>query len=58
MSDVKADQTTMELGAEAGGLESVEKFEFAPIKGYPMLNWRGKRPMRADFLRCSLCHPV
>jgi DNA modification methylase len=44
MSDVKADQTTMELGAEAGGLASVEKFEFAPIKGYPMLNWRGKRP--------------
>lgn len=25
-------------------LESVEKYEFEPIKGYPMLNWRGKRP--------------
>jgi DNA modification methylase len=23
---------------------SVEKYEFEPIKGYPMLNWRGKRP--------------
>ena len=44
MSDVKADQTAMDLGAETGGLESVEKFQFAPIKGYPMLNWRGKRP--------------
>jgi adenine-specific DNA-methyltransferase len=44
MSDVKADQTAMDLGAETGGVESVEKFQFAPIKGYPMLNWRGKRP--------------
>jgi adenine-specific DNA-methyltransferase len=44
MSDVKADQTAMNLGAETGGVESVEKFQFAPIKGYPMLNWRGKRP--------------
>lgn len=44
MSDVKADQTAMELGAETGGVENVEKFQFAPIKGYPMLNWRGKRP--------------
>lgn len=25
-------------------LDSVEKYEFDPIKGYPMLNWRGKRP--------------
>ncbi len=25
-------------------LDSVEKYEFEPIKGYPMLNWRGKRP--------------
>lgn len=23
---------------------TVEKYEFEPIKGYPMLNWRGKRP--------------
>lgn len=44
MSDVTADQTAMDLGAEAASLESVEKFQFAPIKGYPMLNWRGKRP--------------
>ena len=44
MSDVKTDQTAMDLGAEGASLESVEKFQFAPIKGYPMLNWRGKRP--------------
>lgn len=25
-------------------VERVEEFEFEPIKGYPMLNWRGKRP--------------
>ena len=25
-------------------IDRVEKFEFEPIKGYPMLNWRGKRP--------------
>ena len=44
MSDVKADQTAMDLGAETGGVENVDKFQFAPIKGYPTLNWRGKRP--------------
>ena len=25
-------------------VESVENYQFEPIKGYPMLNWRGKRP--------------
>ena len=25
-------------------IESVEEFKFEPIKGQPMLNWRGKRP--------------
>ena len=25
-------------------VERVEEFKFEPIKGYPMLNWRGKRP--------------
>lgn len=25
-------------------LETVEKYQFEPIKGYPMLNWKGKRP--------------
>ncbi len=26
------------------GTTNVEKYAFEPIKGYPMLNWRGKRP--------------
>jgi len=25
-------------------VENVEDYKFEPIKGYPMLNWRGKRP--------------
>jgi len=28
-------------------LETVDKYEFEPIKGYPMLNWKGKRPFRS-----------
>ena len=27
-------------------VDSVEKYKFEPIKGYPMLNWHGKRPFR------------
>ncbi len=26
---------------------NVEHYEFEPIKGYPMLNWKGKRPFRS-----------
>jgi hypothetical protein len=26
------------------GVDSVEDYTFEPIKGYPMLNWQGKRP--------------
>ncbi|KYG33626.1 site-specific DNA-methyltransferase [Priestia endophytica] len=26
---------------------SIEQYEFEPIKGYPMLNWKGKRPFRS-----------
>ncbi len=26
---------------------NVESYEFEPIKGYPMLNWKGKRPFRS-----------
>lgn len=44
MSEDKAGQAAMELGATAGGVEKVEKYAFAPVKGYPMLSWRGKRP--------------
>lgn len=28
-------------------IENVENYEFEPIKGYPMLNWKGKRPFRS-----------
>lgn len=28
----------------SGGTNSVEKYKFEPIKGYPMLHWNGKRP--------------
>lgn len=33
----------LDLRAEQN-IESVEEFKFEPIKGQPMLNWRGKRP--------------
>ena len=40
-----AEQNQNSLGLEdTGGLENVNEFKFEPIKGYPMLNWRGKRP--------------
>jgi site-specific DNA-methyltransferase (adenine-specific)/adenine-specific DNA-methyltransferase len=47
MDDKKIGQEEMDLGEAAGGVASVEKYEFAPIKGYPMLNWRGKRPFNS-----------
>lgn len=40
MSD---DQDKLELN-EQQSQGSVEGYKFQPIKGYPMLNWRGKRP--------------
>lgn len=36
-------QESLQLATE-GNATNVEKYEFEPIKGYPMLNWRGKRP--------------
>ena len=27
--------------------KSVEEYKFEPIKGFPMLNWKGKRPFTA-----------
>lgn len=39
------EQEKMDLGPVAAGeVSSVEGYKFQPIKGYPMLNWRGKRP--------------
>lgn len=37
-------QENLQLVAPNDGAINVEKYEFEPIKGYPMLNWRGKRP--------------
>ena len=37
-------QASLELSDGGKAVESVEKYQFEPIKGYPMLNWRGKRP--------------
>jgi len=37
-------QENLQLTTPDGGTTQVEKYEFEPIKGYPMLNWRGKRP--------------
>jgi DNA modification methylase len=37
-------QENLQLTTSDSGTTNVEKYEFEPIKGYPMLNWRGKRP--------------
>ena len=43
MSDSTVKQNKLNL-EDVGSKANVEKFEFSPIKGYPTLNWRGKRP--------------
>jgi len=40
-------QESLQLATPDGGTSNVEKYEFEPIKGYPMLNWRGKRPFNS-----------
>lgn len=40
-------QDQLDLAQPAGETTNVEKYEFEPIQGYPMLNWRGKRPFRS-----------
>lgn len=44
MSKTTPAQDNLPLATPDGGTTNVEKYEFEPIKGYPMLNWRGKRP--------------
>ena len=44
MSKTTPAQDSLQLATLDGGTTNVEKYEFEPIKGYPMLNWRGKRP--------------
>ena len=40
----KTEPPKLDFGIPDGGPASVDKIEFEPIKGYPMLSWRGKRP--------------
>lgn len=40
------EQDKLSLNAEQK-IESVEELKFEPIKGYPMLHWKGKRPFTA-----------
>ena len=42
-----SDQQKLELERPNNGLLDVDKYDFEPIQGYPMLNWRGKRPFRS-----------
>jgi len=44
MSKNTPPQESLQLATPDRGTTNVEKYEFEPIKGYPMLNWRGKRP--------------
>ncbi len=44
MSDINPAQKTLHMATPDGVSTNVEKYAFEPIKGYPMLNWRGKRP--------------
>lgn len=41
------DQPDLGLTQPAGATTAVDTYEFEPIQGYPMLNWRGKRPFRS-----------
>lgn len=40
----ESDQTTIDLETPSQPMVRLEDYQFEPIKGYPMLNWRGKRP--------------
>ncbi len=40
-------QEKLQLAAPAGGTTNVENYRFEPIKAYPMLDWRGKRPFNS-----------
>ena len=47
MKEQQPAQPSLQLAVPETGATNVEKYEFQPIKGYPMLNWRGKRPFTA-----------
>ena len=41
-----AEQGKLDIQAEKK-LDTVEEYQFEPIKGYPMLHWKGKRPFNS-----------
>lgn len=47
MSNTEPVQNGLQLPTTDNGTTNVEKYELEPIKGYPMLSWRGKRPFTA-----------
>ena len=44
MTAFSPEQSSLQLPQANASVNDVEKYKFEPIKGYPMLNWRGKRP--------------
>lgn len=40
-------QVSLELPNDSSTVEKVNEYKFEPIKGFPMLNWRGKRPFNS-----------
>ncbi len=44
MSTDNKQQSALDLPDQSTGVKNVNEYKFEPIKGYPMLNWRGKRP--------------
>lgn len=44
MENKNSVQNSFNLDLNENDVQNAENYEFEPIKGYPMLNWRGKRP--------------
>lgn len=45
--DAPPAQDNLPLGLADAGPTNVDQHRFSPVKGYPMLNWRGKRPFNS-----------
>lgn len=44
MENKNSVQDSLNLYQVEDKIKNIDKYEFEPIKGFPMLNWRGKRP--------------
>lgn len=44
MTTESKQQGSLDLPNKTTTVDNVNEYKFEPIKGYPMLNWRGKRP--------------